>query len=102
MNYEEKFQAINALCEASLLMRKPGDWYVSQSTEIKNGSVLEGRYGNGITPETAIEDHWEALTNLDDHEYVVFRKGEERQAVKWNGFMWENLSEQIQRIMEGK
>lgn len=94
MTYEEKLEALNAVADCSLIMRRPGNWYVCQSTEIKNGSVLEGRYGNGETPFAAIEDHWNKLTSLAGHEYVVFRHGGVREAVRWNGFMWAHVNEE--------
>lgn len=93
MNYEQKLQALNAIGECKILMRSPGNWYVSQSTEVKNNGMLEGRYGNGATPERAIEDHWESLTTLAPHEYIVIHAGGNRKAVKWNGFMWEDVKE---------
>lgn len=94
MNYEEKLQALNALGECRLLMRNPGDWYVSQSTKIKNKTVLEERYGNGSTPELAILDHWLQLTELASHEYIVISPYTDRyKAVKWNGFMWADIKE---------
>ena len=95
MNYEEKLEALNALAECSLKMRKPGDWYVSQSVEVKNGGMLEGRYGNGETPELAIHNHWSELTELlKAGEYLVIKAyGDNRKAVKWNGFMWQDVKE---------
>lgn len=93
MNYEEKLEAMNVLGECRVLMRKPGDWYVHQSTDIKNNSILEGRYGNGSTPEEAINNHWEQLTNLAPHEYIVISPYTGRRAVKWEGFMWKDVKE---------
>lgn len=98
LNYQQKMHAIQALGDASVCMRKPDDWYVHQSgVDIKTGSVLEGRYGNGPTPEAAIHDHWDKLTKLQsgDECVVVFERGDEglrRRYVRWNGFMWETVS----------
>jgi len=96
MDYQEKFAAINAVAEASLLMRKPGDWYVSQPTEITSDSsaMLSGKYGNGETPEKAIDAHWDELTRtLKPDEYVVIHAGDpkRRRHLRWNGYMWEDL-----------
>lgn len=96
LNYQQKMQAILALGEASVVMRKPDDWYVAQSgVDVKAGSVLEGRYGNGVHPEAAIHDHWDQLTQLKDGEYVVVfttdDHGTKRRHVRWNGFMWEDV-----------
>lgn len=90
MNYEQMLVALQALGECSLMMRKPGDWYVSQRTEIKNGPVLEGRFGNGNTPMAAVADHWKQLTELAPGQYIVTHAYDraQRRGVRWNGFMW--------------
>jgi hypothetical protein len=94
--YEQKLAALNALSDCCLIMRKPGNWYVQQSVEVKKGKFLEGRYGNGCTPEEAILNHWERLTKLAPGEYLVTRATvlDKRQAHKWNGFMWEQVVEE--------
>lgn len=98
MDWEQKFAAINALdYDASLCMRKPGDWYVACRLEIKKGSVLEGGAGPGrATPEEAVEHYFARITSLlKVGEYVVCRAhgGSSRRAVKWNGFMWADVRE---------
>jgi len=96
MNMQDKAQALNALAEISIRVRPDRSWYVFQLTEIKNGSILEGRYGNGNTPDEAIEAHWENLTNLAPREYIVINASKEtRRAVRWNGFMWETVTERL-------
>jgi hypothetical protein len=95
MNWEQEFQACQALCEHTLRMRKPGDWYVSAlGLNVKEGPFLCGRYGNGDSPIAAISDHWTKITNLKDDEYLVVDSYKGRQAVKWNGFMWEPVIEE--------
>jgi|ERR1700743_251330 len=98
MDWETKLAALNALSECELKMRKPGDWYVSQSIEIKDKSVLKSVCGNGVTPAKAVEDHWTQATEPASHEYVIARhywEGEvyKRDAVRWNGFMWDRVEE---------
>ena len=94
MNWEQKLEALNALAECSLKMRKPGDWYVGHSVEVKVGAILEGRYGNGETPQDAVEDSWRKLTELNPGEYLVTRAySGSRKAVRWNGYMWESVDE---------
>lgn len=99
MHWEVKLKALNALSECSLKMRGPGDWYVSQNVEIKDKHVLKGDYGNGLDPESAVEDHWKRLTeDLQPHEYLVAREYWDgsvckRMAVRWNGFMWDHVIE---------
>ena len=91
MGWEETFEAIKAIGDASLRMRKPGDWYVSQSgVEVKVGPVLEGRYGNGQTPQAAVLDHWKKLTSIDLAKEVVVLDAmrDTRRHVWWNGYRW--------------
>lgn len=98
MDWQTKAAALNALAAISIKFRKPGDWYVSQQVEIKDGPILRGDYGNGATPQEAIEDHWERLTELEPGQYLVGRefldgRTHRRKAVRWNGFMWEDVNE---------
>lgn len=94
MNWEQKFEALNALAECSLKMREPGNWYVSQSTELKEGSMLVGTYGNGVTPEEAVNDHWNKLVvpSSFSKPIVTFKYGEDQPTERfhhyWNGFRW--------------
>lgn len=99
MDWEQKLQALNTISQCHLIMRQPGNWYVSQSIDVKNNHVLEGRYGNGATPEAAVADHWQRLTDLAPHEYIVGRSGDPgtRKAVRWNGFMWDWVEEKSAR-----
>lgn len=96
MNFQQKAAALKALSEISVRIRGENNWYVNQNVEVKAGGMLEGRYGNGETPESAIEDHWRALVeDLKPEEYLVIHAyGGKRRAVKWNGFMWEDTLEE--------
>jgi hypothetical protein len=95
VNWEQKFAAIIALGEATLYMRKPGDWYVAQrSVEVKQlerDGMLQHRYGNGATPEEAVEAHFRRLTDEKPLAYIVTRHAGVRRRVLWNGFMWVDL-----------
>lgn len=94
MTWEEKLSACQALAECSLRMRKPGDWYVSHLVEVVNGPMLQSRYGNGGTPQDAVEDHWTQLTELKAHECLVVNSmTDQRREVRWNGYMWMNWTE---------
>lgn len=98
MDWQQKAAALNALGEISIKFRKPGDWYVSQNVDVKDGSILCGEYGNGTTPEEAVLDHWDRLTGVKYPKYLVGRtffngSVETRKVVLWNGFMWEDVSE---------
>lgn len=102
MTWEQKLAALNAIVECTLKMRRPGDWYVEQSVDIKDGSILRGEYGNGNSPETAVLDHWERLTNIESPLYLVGREFFDgyvatRKVVRWNGFMWESVDEPKQK-----
>jgi hypothetical protein len=98
MMWEEKLAALQALApwETSLRMRKPGDWYVDQHDveciEVGHRGMLALRYGNGPTPEAAVEDHWQQLTSNDVEAIVLHATdAEKRREVQWNGFMWRTL-----------
>ena len=94
MTWEQMLQAIAALGgEPALRMRKPGDWYVEQrGVEVKQGSILASLYGNGATPEAAVRDHWQQLTDLKPDEVIVLSAaGPNRRHVRWNGFMWTDV-----------
>ena len=97
MNWEQKLAACKALRPygTGLRMRSPGDWYVEQIglevIEEGHRGMLVGRYGNGATPEAAVEDHWAKLTASDVAAVVLNAMGPDRREVRWNGFMWEDL-----------
>lgn len=99
MSWQEKFAAINALGEASLMMRKPGDWYVNQprvETKDEGSSVIGCDYGNGATPEDAVVDHWERIAALPPRWFVVVDSfGPSRRHVRWNGYMWVDVPRDV-------
>lgn len=93
---EQISTAIIAIGEFSVKFRE-GKWrlggndpfYVSQDVEISDGAICTGAYGNGFTPEEAIRNHWDIISNTKPNEHLVF--GPDRKRVKWNGFMWEEF-----------
>ena len=94
MTYEQKFAALGALCFAPALhMRKPGDWYVSMlGVERKEGPCLSGGCISEPTPEAAVDAKWEWA--IDPRYYLVINAmRDKRRAVRWNGFMWEDVDE---------
>lgn len=99
MNWEQKLDALNKLDGCSLAMLEPGKWVVRQSVEIKTRALLSGVKGHGHSPEMAVEDHWTKLTSIEPHQYLVVRayRGD-RAAARWNGFMWEPVSERLQAV----
>lgn len=95
MTWEEKFAAMKALVgdfAISLMMREPGDWYVSvRGRDVGGDGVLVDAYGNGRTPEEAVNADWRCLVEElpPDKFIVVQRQGEPRRHVRWNGYMWQ-------------
>ena len=93
MTYEQKIQACQAVGEFSLCMRRPGDWYVDHAVEMKDtpeSALLCVTYGNGATPEDAVEDHWKILTAPAP--MVIVLHADRRRLVHWNGFMWQDIA----------
>jgi hypothetical protein len=95
MDYQQKTAALFALGgDPSIRFRKIGDWYVNQDVSVRDRDVMIGRFGNGVTPQEAIEEHWKELVeSLEPHQYLVVRQHGERRAVRWNGFMWTDVDE---------
>lgn len=98
MDFDQKCAALAALGELSIKFREAEwrighkePWYVSQQIDIKRGPVSCGEFGNGMSPQDAIEDHWCRLTELKDGEYLVVRSGDNVRRVRWNGFMWSDV-----------
>lgn len=46
-----------------LKMRHPGNWYFSPDCEVLEPGIRLSAYGNGITPEEAVNDCWNKYTN---------------------------------------
>lgn len=104
MDYQHKAEALAGLCDLFIKYRErqwrigsAEPWYVQQDINVKEAgaSTLVGTYGNGLTPEAAINDHWRALVeDLGHNEYLIVASGtDRRRAVKWNGFMWADYPE---------
>ncbi len=74
-------------------MRKVDDWYIGQQTEIGGDGMLIGKYGNGTTPEEAIENHWFKLVDdIEPAKYIVTcAMRDKRKHWRWNGYMWREL-----------
>jgi hypothetical protein len=92
MSWVEKLAILDCLSECSLRMRKPGDWYVAQNVSEAGGDGLHGLltsvYGEGLTPEAAVLDHWNKLVDaLPPDRYLVVHQ----QKYRWNGRMWRPL-----------
>lgn len=92
MDWQQKAEALSTLTELSVCCRKAGDWYVHQRLDVGGDGFLIGTYGNGTTPEEAIENHWSKLVeHLPSDRYLVVGYGEKRKHWCWVGFMWREL-----------
>jgi len=106
MDYQHKAAALRALGDLTIRLRTPencigGDggpsWYASiEGAEIKDGGVLHGDYGNGVTPGDAILDAWRAyVENVEPPRCVALHAADpaRRRTLRWNGFMWADVPE---------
>ena len=93
MTWEEKFDAIQALdWDASLKMRKPGDWYVLASICIAGDGMLTSVGGNGFDPQTAVENWWRNyVTELKLPLYCQTTQDSKDIRVRWNGYRWADV-----------
>lgn len=95
LHYAEMMAALNAIGRCGVYMRARDDWYVHQAgVEIGGNGLLSSVSVSGATPINAIEKYWAKLTNLDPGLHVVIgAMREDRRAVRWNGFMWDDVKE---------
>src|ERR1700761_3519605 len=95
MDWQQKAFAIQSLANwqnFSIKMRGIDNWYVASSLDRKEGSCLSRGLTNGKTPEEAVNQYWDWAT--DPKFYLVINcYTDKRRAVKWNGFMWQDISE---------
>lgn len=104
MTWEEMFAAIQCLSEASLNMRRPEEWYVSQpSVELAGDRFLRSVNGNGRTPQEAVLNHWAAITKIVPPSRFISVKARspQRKNYLWNGYMWRELSQEDTGFMSG-
>lgn len=86
MTWEQKLEALKALTPTHLEMRSPGDWYVSAYARfVTDGAFQRSAYGNGASPEEAVESDWSQLVDVIPSNALIV-VGDKR--VRWNGFMW--------------
>ena len=90
MTWEQKFAAINRLAPAQLVMSKPGRWRVEHSgVETVEGSKQRYVIGRGTSPQAAVEDHWERLTNLQPSQCILVDAYKNtRRTFIWRGHAW--------------
>ena len=88
---EAKWGAILNLTPAATLIRRcHGNWYVNApGREIKRGAILDGAYGNGTTPDEAVDNDWKAITELAPGETIILDSMKPtRRSVEWTGSGW--------------
>ena len=90
MNWEQKLEALKSLCDIRLIMRTSRDWYIDSHMEIADGVFLSGEYGNGNSPEEAVNNHWELYTNDSDIGITKLIKADEKYWY-WKRFMWKEV-----------
>lgn len=94
MTTQDKYDALMALSPSfKIHMRKIGDYYFSPSASVevatRNKGILRSTYGNGSTPEAAIDDCFRVLTEIGPDDFLVLEAySPARREVRWNGFMW--------------
>lgn len=91
MTWEQKLEALQVLTETALRMRKPGDWYVSAvSRYICGDGLMRASYGQGRSPELAVEDDWRQLVEYlpSDRYIAIDTLWNRRKQYRWNGYMW--------------
>lgn len=97
LTWEQKLMALQAIDpDIAIKMRAPGDWYVDCCMEVKtvlDSAVLNGHYGNGVSPEEAIHDHWrQVVEDLPVTGFIVVgASSQNRKQYRWNRFMWKEL-----------
>jgi hypothetical protein len=96
MPLHHKALAMEALSKIAVRMDIDGGWFVNQSVEMKerpDSSVLTSITGRGETPDEALFNHWQQLTELPAGAFLVIHAMHDghRRHVRWNGYMWADL-----------
>ena len=83
--------ALSALCgigECKLLMRHPGDWYLSVPLEKCEGHMLVSHTSRSNTPQEAVENAWSDLTGSG-----VPLRARDGARYRWSGYHWQQERE---------
>lgn len=89
MTPREKWQAINMLAGAEVIMRSFGFFYVEQSgIRVVDGGVPSKPDGKGPTAHDAIDAYFNAVTNIGPDAHVTIEASPKPRAVKWSGTHW--------------
>ena len=92
---KEMFQVLKALDNGVYISLTSGEvpkWYVCGKWEVKNRACLEGVSGFGDTPEQAVTNVYERLTERDTIVVLSAYDNRNRRQLTWKGFMWQDVS----------
>ena len=103
LSWEEKYEFLKVICpRASINMRAPGNWYFNSDMGVGNGSVVSGSYGNGISPQTAVENHFNIYSQItferfmsnpkDKREYIRVYGEKEDRYFFYSKYGWKEIS----------
>jgi hypothetical protein len=97
MTWIEAYKALSALChvgDVAIRMDVNSNWYVSlSSVERKEGGCLSSGGSHEATIEQAVMKKWHWA--IDPQYYLVINAMlPSRRAVRWNGFMWQDVQEE--------
>ena len=107
---DQKWDAITAFDPSARVEHRGNlhDWFIADGMHIGDGSgVIVGTYGNGTTPQEAVDEHWRIyVEELGPDRYISaqIREGAEyvQYRVRWNGFRWANINQyELERIQKG-
>ena len=94
MTYGEKALALMMLVgwqNFSLKIREDKTWYVELAhVDRHEGGLMSAHTSVSKSPEEAVEKAWEWATDSQYH-LVTNSLRENWRAVKWNGFMWQDV-----------
>lgn len=106
MNWMDKAQALNSIGRLSLHLSQviEGGWMASvERIEIGGNGFLHSPSCHGVTPEAAIDQLWQDLTDLKPDQYLVRNAFlGERHHYRWNGFMWDSLPVEQKQAVGGE
>lgn len=91
---KEMFQVLRALDDdvsIKLTSMANPHWYVAGRWEISHDGMLESVSGYADTPEQAIINVYDKLTEQDTI-VVLNANTDKRKALTWRGFMWQDVS----------
>lgn len=97
MDFTQKSRAIKALADVLEVRFHDMGWAATAgNVEVRDNGLLMGVTGRGRTPETAVDELFERLTNVPAGQYLVVNAySDQRRAVRWNGFMWAQVNEPV-------